>query len=419
MQNRSIRLLVLLCCAAGVFALYIYTQQPREQVNVNMFREQSGSVDRWWVQYQLAEPVLRLDFIRTPDQSRVARWSPESAEFMIAVAPNGDEYIQRVDQEPFQFVSFELTPTYTYLEQDYAPFSPFSDGGMAWFSGRFKVCPESCEFAGQYRFYFTMQSVTSDHIVIPGKTATGKLSWYESADDGLMVYVGEQQPRLVGMPLLIDQGLPATMQNEMKASLDPMLDYFAARLGSLETAPMVFASYSDTSNGRYGNQGGVIGSQLFVHWYGRALEERLVEPTFVNDTLWFFAHEVAHLYQRNLFDNEHAWIHEGSAEWMAYRYLESIGVSSAYLNARLERAEKSCEMAGPDDRISQDYACGMLLAKRIDEALLREYPFGIYYFWQEFLVSSGAYSDNYIIFQETLERLTHQQFANSLIQSAP
>lgn len=419
MQNRSIRLFVLLCCALGVFALYIYAQQPREQINVNMYREQTGLSDRWWIQYQLAEPVTRLEFIRTPDQSRVTRWSPESGEFMIAVAANGDEYIQRVDQQPFQFVSFELTPTYTYLEQDYAPFSPYSDGGMAWFSGRFKVCPESCEFAGQFRFYFTMQSASTDSIVIPTASATGDLSWYESADDGLMVYVGDQQPNQSGMPLLIDQGIPAALQNELRNSLEPMLDYFAARLGALETAPMVFASYSSTSNGRYGNQGGVIGNQLFVHWYGMALEDRMIEPTFVNDTLWFFAHEVAHLYQRNLFDNDHAWIHEGSAEWMAYRYLESIGVSAGYLELRLARAEKLCAQANPDDRIRQDYACGMLLAKRIDEALLREYPFGIYYFWQEFLARSTAQSDQYTVFQETLQQLTHQQFASALLRSAP
>lgn len=419
MQYRSIRLLLLLCCAVGVLYLYLYTQQPREQINVTVFREQSAVQDQWWVQYQLAEPVTRLAFIRTPDQSRVQRWTPESAQFMIAVEPNGNEYIQRVDQQPFQFVSFELTPTYTYLEQDYAPFSPFTDGGMAWFTGRLKVCPDSCEFAGNYRYYFTMHSAETDSIIIPTDSDLGELSWYEMADDGVVAYVGPQELEPTGMRMIIDQGLPESMQYELRTSLEPMLDYFAARSGPLDTVPMVLASFSATTNGRYGNQGGVIGTQLFVHWYGIDLNDRLVEPNFLNDTLWFFAHEVAHLYQRNLFDNDHAWIHEGSAEWMAYRYLESIGVSSGYLDARLERAQRLCTAAGPDDRISQDYACGMLVAKRIDEALLREYPFGIYYFWQVFQQISEDQPDNYLAFQEALAQLTPQSFAESVLNAAP
>ena len=41
-------------------------------------------------------------------------------------------------------VKFTLTPTYRHLSKDYAPFSPFSDGGLLFHSGRFFACADEC-----------------------------------------------------------------------------------------------------------------------------------------------------------------------------------------------------------------------------------------------------------------------------------
>lgn len=88
--------------------------------------------------YQAKFPIEKLAFKSSQDNSRIARWTPIKDDFKILVE-QGKEVVRRKDDTSFHKVSFELTPTYVNLPKDYAPFSPFSDGGMLFHSGRFLV----------------------------------------------------------------------------------------------------------------------------------------------------------------------------------------------------------------------------------------------------------------------------------------
>ena len=76
-----------------------------------------------------------------------------------------------------------------------------------------------------------------------------------------------------------------------------------------------------------------------MHWYG----EKAIEKLDQNATFWFFAHEVAHLYQGRAGNVEalaDAWLHEGSAELFAsISYSEIHGNHKIYLS-KMEKAKK-------------------------------------------------------------------------------
>ena len=143
------------------------------------------------VSYTTDAPVTRISFQRAPDSSRGKRWKTKSADFKI-IKVNDYEAVRRVDGKPFTQVEFELTPTYISLPKDYAPFSPFTDGGMLFHSGRFFACPDLCD-GSLNKWPIRIRAAKDDNIIIDGVVYTGEASWVDS-DSGQKVYVGKREP---------------------------------------------------------------------------------------------------------------------------------------------------------------------------------------------------------------------------------
>jgi hypothetical protein len=404
---RRLLLLLVLLTVSGM--LWWYHQQsipPAIQVIISKADQLSSGEPRWQVQYQLEQPVHQLVFIRNPDLSRASRWQPLDSGFLISHNANNDELIRRHDGAEFTTVSFALTADYVALGKDYAPFSPFTDGGMAWFTGRFKVCPEHCGHSGELRYAFTQQALADDFIRTASSSGQQQLSWLEGADDGQVIYVGPQQANSAWLDSIIDPGLPYALRTSLHYDMPQLLEFFNQRLGHLPRAPMILASYSSTDDGRYGNQGGVIGNQLFVHWYGHSMFERMQEANFIHDTLWFFAHEVGHLYQANGFDNDDAWIHEGAAEFKAYYYLQAQGRSDDYVLQRQQQATDECAST-PSGQFQRFYSCGLLIALAMDDQLRQYGHDGLFALWR-------AYTENLQQRPEQLGKTYYLQFYQQL-----
>ena len=75
------------------------------------------------VHYTASAPVQRLEFSRSPDAQRTARWTPVTDEFQIT-HEDGVDYVSRIDGEGFSAVTFQSPITYTVLPKDYAPYMP-------------------------------------------------------------------------------------------------------------------------------------------------------------------------------------------------------------------------------------------------------------------------------------------------------
>lgn len=411
-------LVALLVVAVGLWFTAQWLNDNRSaQVTVEMTRTEQ---QQWLLQYTFAKPVQQATFIRNPDSSRQQRWQPLDTGFYIGSDAEQREFIARADGQPFQSVAFQLNPTYVSLRKDYAPFMPFSDGGVAWFTGRFKICPEHCQSAMQFVYAFTMRAPIDAHILIPEQQGMGALSWQEtSATDGSLVYVGPQQGNsegVRGVTTLLDPQLPTSLQQGLATETPALLNFYNARLPSLTFTPMVLASYSATDDGRYGYQGGVVNQQMTLHWYGAVLSERLRGAYFVEDTLWFVAHEFAHLYQAGQFSQDQAWIHEGAAEFMAAGYLQQSPLTADYTKLRFQQARQDC--AEEHDLIAVHYACGLVWSERIDAEIRKRHDSGLFFLWYMYIDAlqqeTSAQPDYTGLYYKLLGEVTSEAFATEL-----
>src|SRR5690554_5473593 len=126
--------------AAVILAVLLMAKPDASGIQlITLTKSQLG----WTVTYSLSEPTERLMFVRSPDRSRAERWQP--LDNNIAIQWHDDnEVVTSLNGEPFNEVSFALDATYVPLPKDYAPFSPFSNGGMLVHTGRFFACADTC-----------------------------------------------------------------------------------------------------------------------------------------------------------------------------------------------------------------------------------------------------------------------------------
>jgi hypothetical protein len=356
---------------------------PVNQVRIHL---DVSADQQWTITYQTEQPVTRLAFFRPSDDTRSNRWKPFSADFTISAALDEasgvyHESIQRTDGVPFTSAAFVLTPTYQHIPKEYAPFSPFSDGGMLAYTGRLMACADQCQDS-ESDWRFSIQAPEAVHIIVNGKQHQSVASWSDGSE-GKNIYVGKQQPVTVkGGLALIDPGLPEVIKDQLNSELPAIVDYFAAKLGTYRGERMtLFASYAKVSG--QSAQGGTLPNQIFMHWNMNDLHEKTGNDHFVDQLLWFFAHEVAHLFQRsagvNTFGDAHeSWIHEGHAEYTAALALSGLYPKAAQFVELKENSLKNECLAGLEHTSLPDaardgqfrlyYSCGFHLHQYLDTA---------------------------------------------------
>lgn len=379
------------------------------------------------VHYTASAPVQRLEFSRSPDAQRTARWTPVTDEFQIT-HEDGVDYVSRIDGEGFSAVTFQSPITYTVLPKDYAPYMPYSDGGVLLHSGRFQVCPAACmsETSGDE---YPMQLSSNDNgpIILKGEVSETDVSWIDSRD-GTMVYVGRAKPIETDHVIaIIDPKLPIDIKTLLNALFPEMMDYFAVKLGTLEQKPMLFAALDRDAapdgnplSNNFSSQGGTLPGQVFMHLAGDGWLEPLdVRGDYAGEFLaWFFAHEAAHLYQRASDYNsieEDAWIHEGSAEAFAAITMQELELASdASIETRKTQSVEKCleglkqgdlRTAGSRQDFDLYYSCGMVIQLAVHKAVQSKGDEkGIFLIWEEFLeAQTQGKSWNESIFMSIVE----------------
>jgi len=366
-----------------------------EAVDTFLTKSEEG---QWTVEYRLIKPGSKIAFLRNPNDARVKRWKPVSSDFMIEYIDN-HEFIKRRDNSVFSQVSFVLEPSYTPLPKDYAPFSPFSDGGMLVHDGRFFACVEECDLDVDYRWNMELRVPELEHILVNGKIYASNASW-QGNNSGSYIYVGNQESiDSQHVIALIDRQLPKELKNALSNRLPKMMDYFVSKFGKVYEKPSLFASYEKVNHEGVSTQGGVLPNQIFMHWSGLDLEKHVKNEIFRNDMVWFFAHEVAHLYQKeNSYstDSNHAWLHEGGADKFALEALKSLNPElDDYYQYRLDKFKKKCRNGVMDTSLNEatknkkfklHYNCGFLIHHSIDKLVRDRFPHGdgIFDVWIEY-----------------------------------
>jgi hypothetical protein len=345
---------------------------------------------QWQVRYDFAQPVDKLEFKFSPDDSRGRTWLPDQ-DFEIVTTDRG-EVARRKDGARFSTVRFRMSPTYSVLPKDYAPFSPFGDGGMLFHTGRLFACQDRCPDDASWSMYLWV--ATEDQIILNGKTVKADAHWIDR-DDGRAVYIGNNVPQQTDdFIAILDAALPERIRRQLLTQLPHFMHLFSGKLGALPTRPMLYVSYDASHPKGRGRQGGVLPAQIFVHFYGGEWSAEMEKPSFPDELAWHFAHEAAHLYHRHTSTTSgDEWITEGSAEAFAAMALRAD--ASAYVQSVEDNALGKCRalLKGRSVRdaiaagtFDAAYSCGMLINLAIDSKVrLATKHDGLYAVWRNYL----------------------------------
>lgn len=322
---------------------------------------------------RVPRPVTALHFATELNGYRARDWTIAGGAFRW-IAEGDGERLERRDGRPFTQVAFTVAQRYRSLIKSYGPFSPFSDGGLLVYSGHFHACTTlPC----------TAQKAVSMTIAAPGRTirtgqSVGRETLrYVSHGEGTNVYIGTRAPQVEnGMSAIIDPALPERLRAELARGLPASMAHFTGRYGPLSIQPELFVSIDSRGrgDGQESTQGGTLPRQIFMHFDGAQARQRAEqgEPGWLD---WFFAHEVAHMFQRDrtgdrIGDDRAAWMHEGGADAMAALALLERG-QGAYVARRVEAANAQCRAGlakGPLTSATQrgdfevHYGCGLIAA---------------------------------------------------------
>jgi len=342
----------------------------------------------WRVEVHTARATARLRFARNSGASRAGRWQVESG--FELVREEGIDVVRRNDGAAFQNTSLTVPGRYLAQPKEYAPFSPYSDGGTLIYSGQFQVCTGEAQCPSNQRWQIKVRPPPGTHSVVAGAVHDSVFT-FSDAGEGTNIYVGKTRPLASShFVAVIDPGLPAQVTGALYRLLPPMMDFLTARLGPLPFKPMLFASLDpDAPKGSgFSSQGGGLPGQIFIHLYGEKWAENAADR--LNDFLpWFFAHEAGHLFQPlgsngDTCPMDQSWIHEGGADaFAALTIVELSGVSRDYVKQRIESAVSECAvgleaLAGRPLNASAEagafgnyYTCGLVIQLAIDAEVKR------------------------------------------------
>ena len=403
LSNAVVLLLLLLTAAGNAVEL---------RLNVSLAPLTS---DEWLAEYSVSPAVKSLVFARGRGDYRIDSWTLDNDDFVIERFGNTDR-IRRVDNSPFTGFSARLVPHTLKPLGDYTPFLEFSDGSVAVFTGQFVAGIPKSDNAADY-----LDGVNNDNAVGPidptitiapgdfGRMIVNAEVVEEPIElelgEGEYVYLGQAQT--IETPMLTavtDEAAPAWLRDHLYSTLADTYEYFAYRLGPLPGGkPFLLTVFRPLDGGRISFAGGVLGSQLVVD-LGLGAE---VPDTPESRAMMarFFAHESAHLWHRGggvPAAGPGSWVHEGSADAMAWLALSKLDVHTPDTVLRLfQEAANSCARyldsgslreAGRRNALEAYYSCGAVIALAT-HGLMRARGRDLFDFWRR-LLNLGTGEEN-------------------------
>jgi hypothetical protein len=350
-------------------------------VSLHITRSSGDSVR---AEYRLARSTRALHFAPRLDGYRARDWKTPPGEFRWVHEGDG-ERIERTDGKPFARLTLDIPVRYSVLEKAYAPFSPFSDGGMLLYSGHFQACP-ALPCKGTEPLAVTV-AAEGETIGVGGRRSVNTAA-FVSREEGTYIYIGNAQPVATsGFLAIVDPALQPALRDHLLESLPQSMQDFTAIYGALSITPELYVSLDPNppSGTSLSSQGGTLPGQVFIHLYGDGWRK----PIRLGDVVWldwFFAHEAAHFFQRAgtndvIGPDSQAWIHEGGADAMAALIMRARGETErGYVTRRIAEARKGCteglaevalNAASRAGKFDLHYQCGMLIALAIDADVRR------------------------------------------------
>ncbi len=392
--------------------------------------------DTWRIDFHLPNPERIVFFSRSNGDYRQDTWVP------LGQAPTLERiggFDALLFDEPTAEFSYEITPRTKHIPKDYTPYLAFSDGGKAVYTGQFELLTvatrEELEtLSGDLSKWRGDQwqlgvRIKSDRpMLMQGERFVDQVDQIVTGG-GTYVYVGESElvegDSYVGV---VDNQLPSHIRDTFDDDLAVLFEIYEARWGFvLPSKTTLYYAFDGYEHSGSSHAGSVIGTDLMVL---QSSGTALMQPDSDARTrsLWFFAHEVAHMFQNtvrnNMISGSDAWIHEGGANVMANSVIRAMpGVSDSLVISEYKKAFDECAKALSkgslvsahlDGRFYAHYTCGQIFNAAVDSALDDH---DLYDFWKAYSAWIETENSNQRdAYFETLETLGADPSVVQLIQ---
>lgn len=352
--------------------------------------ERNGA-ETWTANYCFDDVVEAFKFERPMSgDMRQNYWKAADGAFTLTYETIGRESIavlKRKDGTAFKCGSVNLS-TYTKLpEKNYLAFSGFSDGGASVYTGYYMG---TAQVAGEWR----PTSLRANYVPLDGNSVITRDS--ENLVHQFVYYGPQKLEEKNGAIAVIDPVVPAAAREVIFDVIPQVNEEMAYLFRHKQTEPyMVFMAGADlNSHDGYSVKAGTQENQINYSLSGRqVIEIAMQEPS------WYAkgaAHEVIHLWQTEVWEklgHDQPWMHEGSADALAYEVLHQTGhytdekYAAVWNNAENEcvigLAKSSIYMAAQTGNFQTVYHCGAVVNYLVGGVLdNNDYGAGISRFWR-------------------------------------
>lgn len=399
-----------------VFLAVFASQAAAGNEFVTVVSIEPGKPGRWKAEYVLSEPVTALVFTRGNGDYRTATWRLQRG--FVLERFGATDRIRRKNGKAFERFKVTVDTYSERIPKDYTPYVRFSDGSVAVFSGQFAVgvptsnsADDFIDGAGNENTRWpdiariTFEPGRFERMIIATEVTDDARTI--ELDDGEYVYLGGadvlETPHLTSV---MDAAAPEWLRELLYDSMAETFEYYESKLGPLaDGKPFLLTSFTALDGRRISFTGGVVGSQMAIQLgLGDGIRDTPSEREFMAQ---FFAHESAHLWNNGQViaaEGSEAWLHEGSAEAMAWLALAELGIHTEQTAISLfETAANECiahleagplATAGRRGEFKAYYECGAVVALATNGAA-QEKGGDLFTVWRELIDSSRAGEGSY------------------------
>jgi hypothetical protein len=318
--------------------------------------------DKWRVDYRFAKPVTAITLEGVGDYRKQA-WKILTPG--LSLKADAESEVLTADGKAFTQASIEISTFDGFAPKSYAPFTRFSDGGVAFFLGHLHGDAQNGKQAYSLSSTIRLHGLAQENVIAPPANRL-----VEGGERGY-AYFGPAKPVAAGsVQLLLDPATPPWMRDTLLDVGARMARYYEqAYQRPLKDQLFIMMAVAGFEAKGFSVKGGATMGQLNYRVEGADVLRDL--PVLREHMKMLVAHEMAHVWQMNIARGgmgEHdPWIHEGGAEAMALDGLAQAGIWSGESVAayKAKRAAVCDKLGGAVTSYDGIYACGLMRFERM------------------------------------------------------
>lgn len=301
----------------------------------------------WKIQYQLSGPVRSIFFGPKTEAYHAKSWRlPDDFHFSVE---GPYSFLERKDGGEFRQVAINVE-TYPHVVM-YAP-QPFMVFGSGTAINTYslglaaRVGPE--KQMGGFRPEFQFLGFRDEVVLIPGYEPN-HADPIAYPQQGLFVFFGNRDGLIetAEVRTVLDNDFPTEWIGLYLRASNGFANLYNDQLGRANPGKlnMLVSFESDPRMGRSGFSGGAQGDAIAAKVYRPTDKDPSHEQT-VDRLRLFFAHEMGHIWQQNLGQDDARWFNEGEADLLAITACSQLGyLTPAQIAANLTKRVSPCLQA--------------------------------------------------------------------------